>query len=290
MDSPRGGSSHSFRDYAPLSEMPTLRTLRREGCTIAYELMGPGAGETVVLLHGFGMSRESLRPLAASLRECGAAVRTLLPDSRGHGDTRAPEDDDAYRYAAMRDDVCALLELEAPSGGHLVGHSMGGQIALMAALAQPELVHSLTVIGGGPCRAVSDGREKKAWQRAAGSFERATRAELWSSLESAAPTEAAELTAECLYGGARGQDLARVVRGGFLHVEDNDDACRQLDRPTLVIAGANDRTWLGPSRRLAELIPGSELEVVEGTGHLVHLERPEECTRWISDHTRGTQS
>ncbi len=270
--------------------MSGTRTLQREGCTIAYELAGSAAGETVLLLHGFGMSRESLRPLAASLRECGAAARTLLSDSRGHGDTSAPKEDDAYRYPAMRDDVCALLEHQAPSGGHLVGHSMGGQIALMAALARPELVRSLTVMGGGPCRAITDDREKKVWQRAARSFERATRAELCSSLESAAPTQVAELTAERLYGGARGEDLARVVRGGFLDVEDNDEACRRLDRPTLVIVGAFDRTWLGPSRRLAELIPGCDLEVVEGTGHLVHLERPDECARWIADHTRGTHS
>ena len=93
----------------------------------------------------------------------------------------------------------------------------------------------------------------------------------------------AALTADRLYAGARGQDLARVVRGGFLHVEDNQEACRRLDRPTLVIAGANDRNWLEESRRLAELIPGSELKIVEGTGHLVHLERPEACAGWIAD-------
>ena len=260
-----------------------MRTLKREDCTISFELAESGAGETVVLLHGFGMSRESLRPLASSLIECGAAARTLLPDSRGHGDTRAPEDDDAYCYPRMCDDLCALLEGEAPLGGHLVGHSMGGQIALMAALARPELVRSLTVIAGGPCRKVTDDREKRVWQRAAGSFEQAPQAELYASLETAAPTDVAALTAEHLYAGARGQDLARVVRGGFLHVQDNQKACRRLDRPTLVIAGANDRNWLEESRRLAELIPGSELKIVEGTGHLVHLERPEACAGWIAD-------
>jgi pimeloyl-ACP methyl ester carboxylesterase len=263
-----------------------MRILQREDCTIAFESAGAGDGETVVLLHGFGMCRESLRPLAARLRQNGAAARTLLPDSRGHGETRAPDDDAAYRYSTLRDDVVALLEHEAPSGGHLVGHSMGGQIALLTALARPGLVRSLTVIGGGPCRAITDSKEERVWRRAAASFERATPAELCASLESAAPTEVAELTAEGLYGRAHGEALARVVRGGFLHVEDNDEACRQLELPTLILAGANDRTWLTRSRQLAELIPGSEFEVVEGSGHLVHLERPDDCSRWISDHTR----
>ena len=265
-----------------------MQTLEREDCTIAFEVADSGGGETVVLLHGFGMSRESLRPLASSLVACGAAARSLLPDSRGHGGTRAPKQDDAYRYPSMRDDVCALLEAEVPLGGHLVGHSMGGQIALMTALARPELVRSLTVIGGGPCRAVTDDREKRVWQRAAVAFEQATQAELCVSLAAAAPTDVPALTAERLYARARGEDLARVVRGGFLHVEDNHEACRRLDRPTLVIAGANDGNWLAASRRLAELIPSSELKVVEETGHLVHLERPEACARWIADLIGGT--
>jgi len=269
--------------------MSSMRTLERHECTIAFERAESGEGETVLLLHGFGMSRQSLRPLAASLRECGAAARTLLPDARGHGNTLAPKEDGAYRYHSMRNDVCALLENEAPLGAHLVGHSMGGQIALMASLARPELVRSLTVIGGGPCRAVTDDREKRVWQRAAHSFDQSTQAELYASLESAAPTTAAELTPERLYAGARGADLARVVRGGFLHVEDNHEACRQLDRPTLVIAGANDGNWLAASQQLAELIPGSVLEIVQGGGHLAHLERPEVCARWIADLIGDTQ-
>ena len=83
-------------------------------------------------------------------------------------------------------------------------------------------------------------------------FQQATQAELCVSLAAAAPTDVPALTAARLYARARGGDLARVVRGGFLHVEDNHEACRRLDRPTLVLAGANDGNWLAASRRLAE--------------------------------------
>ena len=267
--------------------MPSLQTLNRGDCTLAFEASGEGTGATFVLLHGFGMCRESLRPLAARLRESGAAARTLLVDSRGHGDSRTRTSDDAYRYPALRDDVCALLAREAPAGAHLVGHSMGGQIALLVALAHPDRVRSLTVIGGGPCRAITSEREKAAWLRAAAGFERATASELRASLEAAAPTDDAGLKATNLYARARGEDLARVVRGGFLHVEEDDAACARLEQPTLVIAGAADRTWLPASHRLAELVPGSRLRVVEAAGHLVHLERSAECARWITEHARG---
>lgn len=267
--------------------MPSLRTLKRKDCTLAFEAAGENPGETAVLLHGFGMCRESLRPLASRLRESGAAGRTLLVDSRGHGDTRTRTADDAYRYPALRDDLLALLEQEAPTGAHLVGHSMGGQVALLATLAQPERVRSLTVIGGGPCRAITSEREKKAWLRAADGFERADPSDLCASLEAAAPTHDASLKAENLYARARGDELARVVRGGFLHVEDNDEACSRLRRPTLVIAGAEDHAWLAASSQLAERVPGSRLRLVEAAGHLVHLECPVECARWISEHVRG---
>lgn len=261
------------------------RTLRRGECTLAYEISG--SGDAVVLLHGFGMSRQALQPLASSLRESGAATRPLLFDARGHGETRTPEDDEAYGYGVMRDDLHALLEREAPQGAHLVGHSMGGQIALMAAISQPERVRSLCLIGAGPCRAVTDEREQRAWQRAAATFETATPDELRAALESAAPTTDASLTPTRLYAEARGQDLARVIRGGFLRVKSNDDACAGVRAPTLIIAGSEDRTWLAPSRQLAELIPNSELLIVAGAGHLVHLEHAHECVSSIGSFIRS---
>jgi pimeloyl-ACP methyl ester carboxylesterase len=259
------------------------KTLQRDDCAIAYEVEGPASGATAVLLHGFGMSRAAVRDLGSALREAAPSLRVVLADARGHGDTRAPERDDAHGYPTMRDDLIALIEREAPDGAHLVGHSMGGQIALMAGIARSDLVESLVLICAGPCRAITEEKEARGWERAAAAFENASRDELCQSLASAAPTDRAELTPESLYGEARGPDLARVVRGGFLHVESNDDACRDVTAPALVIAGGRDRTWIDPSRKLAELLPGSELRVVEDAGHLVHLEHASAVAGWIGD-------
>jgi pyruvate dehydrogenase E2 component (dihydrolipoamide acetyltransferase) len=259
--------------------MDASESLQRGSCTLAFETSPAPVGErsTIVLLHGFGMSRHAMRPLAECLQASCGEARTIALDLRGHGDTRSPETDQAHDYPSMRDDVLALLDHCAAPNAHLVGHSMGGQIALMAAAARPERVRSLSLIGAGPCRAVTSEREEKSWLRAAAAFETSSPEQLATSLTAAAPTDDPKLTPETLYGRARGPDLARIVRGGFLTVESNDDACRAVSTKTLVVVGARDEGWLEPSRKLAALIEGSRLLVLDGAGHLAHLEQPDVC-------------
>jgi pimeloyl-ACP methyl ester carboxylesterase len=178
--------------------------------------------------------------------------------------------------------LIALLAHEAPDGAHLIGHSMGGQIGLMVAIAEPGRVRSLSLVGAGPCRAVTDERERRSWQRAAAAFEAASSRDLAEMLAAAAPTRDPELTPDRVYPDARGSDLARVVRGAFLNVETHDDLCTRLSLPLLVLVGSEDEGWQGPSRRLAELVPNSQLRQVEGAGHLAHLEDPDACGETIA--------
>ncbi len=95
-----------------------------------------GAGEPAVFVHGsFGWGEETWReqrPLADS-------YRLLLVDRRGFGDSPADGPVDFERDA---DDVADLL----PEGAHLVGHSYGGVVSLLAAARNPRAVRSLTVI------------------------------------------------------------------------------------------------------------------------------------------------
>ena len=262
----------------------TTEQLSRDGCEIAYEILGSrnadAPGDVVVLLHGFGTTRASMLDLAEQLLEHGSAARALAPDLRGHGATHCPADIAAYAYPPMCSDLVALLAAQAPAGAHLIGHSMGGQIALLAAIDRPDLVRSLTTIAAGPCRAITVERERRSWERAAAAFERASDRELAAALSAAAPTELdqrKDLAPEVLYRDARGPDLARIIRGGFFTVESNELACRQLRVPTLVLAGEHDAGWLSASRRLAELVPRSQLEILPGAGHLAHLEYPVAC-------------
>ena len=95
-----------------------------------------GNGEAAVLVHGsFGWGDETWR----EQRPLGDDYRLLLIDRRGFGESRADGRVDFERDA---DDVAELLD----DGAHLVGHSYGGVVSLLATARRPEAVRSLTLI------------------------------------------------------------------------------------------------------------------------------------------------
>lgn len=258
---------------------PMPKTIDRGDAKIVVE--DRGQGTPVVFCHGFGLSRRSMIPLAGAL---GEKRRTILIDWRGHGDTRCPLNEDAYSFPILRDDLRHVLKEILDEPADLVGHSMGGQVALMLALAAPECVRSLTVLGAGPLRQVTGQREGDSWKRSAAYLEKQDHQHvermLWSATELGDP-EAAEKELDWIYAGARGPELARMIRGAFLTVEDNQDECKSMSRPLLIITGEMDSNWLEASRKLHGLVPGSTLRVVPLAGHMVHLEAQDEVVEAI---------
>ncbi len=264
-----------------------MNYLRVEDCQIAYEVFG--SGEPVVLAHGFGADRESMRDLANYLSQ---SHRVLLFDWRGHGATVAPSHDAAYSYPIMRDDLLALMDHLSIGQAHLIGHSMGGQISLLAALARPERVLSLTTLGAGPCRKVVTRKEREFWERTAAYFEQASRDKLIGVLATGsalADPENSPLDLGRLYRTADGANLARVIRGAFLDVESNDANCSDLRVRTLIAAGEKDRQWLEPSQKLHRLIEGSRLEIIPSAGHWVQLEQPQIARQLIANFVEGSK-
>src|SRR5208282_3637476 len=101
-----------------------------------------GAGAPVVLLHSSGMSGRQWRRLAKSLVSRG--LRAVVPDLAGHGESPAWPEPTPFTYRFDVERVSRLLEsLESPA--HVIGHSYGGLIALLASLASPSRVRSLAL-------------------------------------------------------------------------------------------------------------------------------------------------
>ena len=115
-------------------------TLTREGTRLAYEDAGEGE-PALVLVHGVACHRAFMEPQAEFLRR---SHRVIAVDLRGHGKSDAPRQ--RYTIAALAEDVgwmCERLDL-APVV--VVGHSLGGLVALELAAARPDLVRAAVLI------------------------------------------------------------------------------------------------------------------------------------------------
>lgn len=101
-------------------------------------------GTPIVLLHGlFG----SAANWGSSARALADEYRVLVPDLRNHG--QSPHDDDVS-YTAMRGDLLRLLDEQGLDRVLLVGHSMGGKLAMHLALSEPQRVSGLAVVDMAP--------------------------------------------------------------------------------------------------------------------------------------------
>jgi pimeloyl-ACP methyl ester carboxylesterase len=135
--------------------MPTRQTLTRAGTDLALWDFG-GDGPSALLVHGLAGHAEEWSETAGWLRE---SRHVFALDLRGHGrsDTR-PAD---VSPTALRDDVCLALDrIGRPA--LLLGQSLGGRIAILAAAARPELVECLVVAEAGPDGSADGGALKAA--------------------------------------------------------------------------------------------------------------------------------
>ncbi len=232
-----------------------------------------------VLLHGVGGGRQGFPATGAAL--AGLGFRVLAADQPGYG-LSAPID--PYDLAGMADAVRRLIDWAAgeagPSRGGeaaralVVGHSMGGMVALELAARTPAHVRALVLA------ATPDG----AWQA---EFLRSRFAPLDAGL--GMPGLAKQLVAAMAGRAARPERLAeaeRLMAGvpeatyrralAALVRFDRREALARIAVPTLVVTGEDDRTAAPEvARRMAARIAGAEVAIVPATGHLLMLEQPE---------------
>ena len=225
----------------------------------------------VVLLHGFTHTGASWDPVVAAL---GESYRALAPDIRGHGTAsgRTP-----VTLEAVLEDVAGL----APERFTLVGYSMGGRIALHAALALSGRVHRLVLIGASPGLADRGEREgrRAADEELAESIERSSIEEFarrWAQtpvLAGQPPDVLAAVHADRLRNEPAG--LARALRGlGTGALPSLWDRLGEVSMPVALVVGERDKKFTAIAAQMASTLPDAEVILVSGAGHAVHLEAP----------------
>jgi len=252
--------------------------------TVATGLHTTRVGDTgarVAFLHGlFGQGR-NFRTIARNLEPDFASLLVDLPD---HG--RSPWTDrvDLEAYAER-----VARELEAFGDGervHLVGHSLGGKVAMLTALHHPDLVDRLVVVDISPVPGGGTG-EFEHLLRALGGLDLSRlrrRADAEEAL--AGPIPNPRVRAFLLQnlregdGGWHWQANLDLLRRDLPVIGDFPDYDGPpFERPVLWVAGErSDYVRPGHAARMRELFPRTRLLTVKGAGHWVHSEQPEAFT------------
>lgn len=250
--------------------MPVL--VRPDGVRLYHEVHGSSVAPPLILLEGMGGDIPGWRRNIPRLAE---RLRVIAYDFRGNGNSDEPPG--PCTMATFVEDTLALLDALGVDRAHVYGQSFGGMVAQELALTAPERVRTsiLACTHAGPAHAVR-ARDAKV-----------PKGEPWRAMYAPGfPDEHPEHVAEDLRVGAA---QPRHPVGGRRQWEamqgfDSYDRLPDLSVPTLVLHGTEDLAIpVENARVLAERIPGAELALLEGAGHLYHSERPEEADAIVLD-------
>ena len=232
-----------------------------------------------VVLHGFTGSATAVAPLTSRLPE-----PVLALDLPGHGSEPISDDPADYTMAAAVSGVVSATAHLVRFA--LVGYSMGGRVALNVALAHPDRVASLALIGARP--GIDDPAERD--ERIAADEALADRiesegiewfADYWTARPLFATQrtrlsadQQAELRTQRLACDPRG--LAHSLRGmGAGAVEPIGCRLSELSMPCVLIAGSDDAKFAAIAQQMAAVMPRATVCCIPNAGHAAHLEAPD---------------
>jgi pimeloyl-ACP methyl ester carboxylesterase len=276
--------------------------IKVNGINIYYEIHGEG--ESLLLIEGLGYSSWMW---FKQIPDLSRKYRVIVFDNRGVGNTDKP--DVEYTIEMMAEDAAGLLKALGQYPAHVLGVSMGGFIAEELALRHPDMVKSLILVSTSFGGKYTMPMGSKLWN----SF-----AKLWGLMPdviqlggkgSAPMINSFGLTPErrVRYGlslaftpeyfKTHNEEVDRIVDWRLANPQplyawkrqfiaavgfDAADRVYQIKTPTLVVTGSEDRIVPAEiSKRLAEGIANSEFITLEGTGHLLFIEKADEFNRIV---------
>ncbi len=234
-----------------------------------------GRGLPVILVHGHAVDLRVWDDVVPDLARAG--YRVIRYDARGHGRSAAP--DEGYTWDAHVRDLKALVANAGLQECVLVGHSMGGGIAMGFALEYPERTAGLALI----CSALPGFTYSEDFSNQVGAMREQIRT------HGVHPTIEHEFVKFAFFDRIRddadAMDKLRTMLAGYSGKEYLAELTEQpeqvierlssLATPTLVVSASEDiADFRIISSLLAEQIPGAELSLFEGAGHMLPMEQP----------------
>lgn len=258
----------------------------RSGVQLRVAESGPAAGRPVLLVHGWGACLYTYRYLIPAIARAGR--RAVALDLRGHGLSDKPRGDGQYTAEALCGDVLALLDTLGAARADIVGHSLGGAVALRLALRNPDRVGRLVLaapVGLAPVRLRDFGH--LLTPRFTDLFARHLTPRWLTSLllhgaygdPSRVPGEAVdEYWAPSQFPGYYRALRALLAKFSWEPLEAAE--LGHIIHPTLVILGTADRLIAGAGKR-AETLANATVLSLDGAGHLGIEECPGEVNRAV---------
>jgi len=263
------------------------------GIKISYEIFGDGY--PVVLVHGFGDTKEKWR---AQTPELSKSFKVIRFDNRGAGSSDKPKD--SYELDDFVEDIKALMDHLNIDKAHIIGWSLGGMLVQNFVLKYPERANKVILINTNAGTPDDSGPEayknmriqkeklkkedpvKAFWSTARTSyyikFRKQMEAEpskkwygLWSVdelIEESAKTIATEQEIE--------------LQGNVLKVHNTKDRLTKITNPVLLLTASHDRiTPKSSMEEMNDLLPNSKIYVVDKAGHGSPLEKAPEVNQQI---------
>lgn len=277
-----------------------VQKVELNGLTVAYQEAGSGT-RPLVLLHGFTGSKLDFGPRLAELASMG---RVLVPDLRGHGDSTNTGDARGYSLGQSASDLLGFLAKLDIKDCDLLGHSMGGMIALRAVLADPARIASLILMD--TAARVPDGIRRETLE-VGGQVARAVgMTRLSEILREHAPDDESRTEADRRLQVELGdayweswrfpnyRSMDPIAFGAFgTAIFDQApllDRLTEIACPTLVMVGAGDSGFLATSEELARGIPGAKVAMIPNAGHQPQLENPDAWLDAIRAHLAAVRT
>lgn len=273
--------------------MGELKYLELHGNRLAYQ--DEGQGDAILLLHGMAGSSQTWRSV---IRPLSRKYRVIAPDLLGHGSSAKPRSD--YSLGAFAVLLRDLLDELGVARATIVGHSLGGGVAMQFVYQHPDYCERLVLIGSGglgpdvgwtlrllsapgaelimpiiaPQPVLTAGEKVRSWFAKMG-IESPRGGEIWNAYSSFSDAETRQAFLRTLRSVVdyRGQAVSALNR---LNV--------RADMPIMAIWGEQDAIIpVQHAYAALEARPDARIEVMPGVGHFPQVERPTEVVDLIDD-------
>ncbi len=246
-----------------------------------------GAGRPLVILHGVFGSSDNWMTIAKALAD---EFRVIVVDQRNHG--QSPHSDE-FDYELLTQDLAEFISAQALQSPIVLGHSMGGKVAMNFALHYGQMLDKLVVVDIAP-------REYPLHHQAIlQAFEQIdlsgmqTRQEVDRAMQPFLPDlSTRQFILKNLYrkpeGGFGWRLNVSSLSRNIAHVGARIDGLQPFLKPVLVVAGEKSRYILEQDKEdFARLFPAYQFAVVAQAGHWVHAEAPEGFLAVVRPFLRG---